>query len=119
MSIFFDRFSALCEEADTYPNVVAKINGISSGSVTAWKKGTIPRPETLSKLAEHFCVSVDYLVGNSDKRNISLEDFLKSEDEKRNSAGISKKEWDLIMRYRNATDREKSVVDALFGLEQE
>lgn len=75
MSVFFDRFSKLCDESGTSPNAVAKLNGISSGSVTAWKKGTIPRPETLSRLAEHFCVSVDYLVGKSDERYYSVQHY--------------------------------------------
>lgn len=64
MDVFFERLSELCQEKGTSPNAVAKKLGISSGSITAWKKGTLPRIETVQKLAEYFHVSADYLLGN-------------------------------------------------------
>lgn len=64
MSLFFDRFCQLCKEDDISPNAVAKKLSISSGSITAWKKGVIPRTTTLQKLADYFHVSADYLLGN-------------------------------------------------------
>lgn len=63
-NLFFERFCMLCKENDETPNAVAKSIGKSSGSVTAWKKGTIPRYETIKALADRFHVSVDYLAGN-------------------------------------------------------
>ena len=60
---FFERFSALCKDRNETPNSVAKIIGASSGSVTAWKKGTAPRNATLTKIADFFGVSTDYLLG--------------------------------------------------------
>lgn len=64
MSIFFDRYSALCKERGESPNSVAKKLGFSSGSITAWKRGTMPRIETVNMLASFFNVSADYLLGN-------------------------------------------------------
>lgn len=66
MSIFFDRFSDLCRNDKTSPNAVAKELGISSGSITAWKRGVTPRSDTVQTIAEYFCVSIDYLLGRSD-----------------------------------------------------
>ena len=66
-NIFFERFSALCKEAGETPNSVARRIGASSGSVTAWKRGTAPRNDTLSKIADFFGVSTDYLLGKSQK----------------------------------------------------
>lgn len=63
-NIFFERYSELCNSVNGTPNSIAKQLGISSGSVTAWKNGTEPRPKTLSKIADYFSVSVDYLLGN-------------------------------------------------------
>lgn len=63
-NIFFERFAELCKENGETPNSVAKALGISSGSVTAWKNGTAPRSQTVSKLADYFHVSTDYLLGN-------------------------------------------------------
>lgn len=64
MSIFFDRYGALCKERGESPNSVAKKLGVSSGSITAWKRGTMPRIETVNMLASFFNVSADYLLGN-------------------------------------------------------
>lgn len=77
-NIFFERFAELCKGIGETPNSVAKILGISSGSVTAWKNGTEPRNKTLSAIADHFGVTTDYLLGketekapaNSGKRDV-------------------------------------------------
>lgn len=80
-NIFFERFSALCKESGQTPNSVAKDIGASSGSVTAWKNGAAPRNATVAKIASHFGVSIDYLLGKSDhntpadQRSVSDEDI--------------------------------------------
>ena len=66
MSIFFDRFSFLCKENGETPNSLGKKLGIPSGSITAWKKGTIPRSKTLDEIADFFGTTVDYLLGRTD-----------------------------------------------------
>lgn len=82
-SIFFERFAELCKEIGETPNSIAKILGISSGSVTAWKNGTEPRNKTLSAIADHFGVTTDYLLGketekapaSNGKRSVSDDDI--------------------------------------------
>ena len=66
---FWDIFIELCNEKQKLPNSIAKELGISSGSITAWKSGVIPQTKALSKLADYFNVSVDYLLGNTDIKN--------------------------------------------------
>lgn len=41
---------------------------IPSGSITAWKNGTLPRNATISKIAEYFNVSVSYLLGEEKEK---------------------------------------------------
>jgi transcriptional regulator with XRE-family HTH domain len=60
--MFWENFVALCDKNGTKPNPVAKELGISSGSVTFWKKGKVPHHSTLIKIANYFGVSVDYLL---------------------------------------------------------
>lgn len=60
--MFWENFVALCDKNGTKPNPVAKELGISSGSVTFWKKGKVPHHSTLIKLANYFGVTVDYLL---------------------------------------------------------
>lgn len=67
-SSFFERYSELCKAAGETPNSVAKVIGASSGSVTAWKNGTLPRSATIVKIAEYFNVSVGYLSGTEEKK---------------------------------------------------
>jgi len=65
---FFERFSRLSNERGFSVNAVAKELGLSSGSVTAWKGGTMPNVSALEKLSEYFGVSTDYLLGRSEYR---------------------------------------------------
>ena len=66
--IFFERFSRLANENGFSVNAVAKELKLSSGSVTAWKQGTMPNINALEKLAEYFNVSTDYLLGRTDHK---------------------------------------------------
>lgn len=36
----------------------------ASATVTGWKQGSIPRKSTLKKIADHFGVTVDYLLSD-------------------------------------------------------
>lgn len=75
-STFFERFSALCKEKGETPNSVARYIGASSGSVTAWKRGAAPRNATLTKIADYFGVTTDYLLGqDTDAYAVSAEDI--------------------------------------------
>lgn len=71
-STFFERYAELCKTVGETPNSVAKVIGASSGSVTAWKNGTEPRNTTLSKIADYFSVSTDYLLGKEAKKAPAL-----------------------------------------------
>ena len=62
-NIFFTGFQGLCRKNGTNVNAVGRIVGASSGSITAWKYGTEPRPSTVVKIAEYFGVTTDYLLG--------------------------------------------------------
>lgn len=64
--MFWTRFLILCARENLSPNAVAEKLGLSSGSITAWKKGTAPRLTTVYKIAEFFGVSVDFLLGKTD-----------------------------------------------------
>ena len=67
---FFERYCGLCKAAGSSPNGVAKKLGIASASITQWKQGSVPRVETLARIAEYFDVPVDYLTGKSDDKKM-------------------------------------------------
>ncbi|MFL2075551.1 helix-turn-helix domain-containing protein [Marinilactibacillus psychrotolerans] len=41
---------------------------LSKGSVSKWKK-SMPKADTLGQIADYFNVSIDFLLGRTDKRN--------------------------------------------------
>lgn len=65
--MFWTQYQFLCQRAGKSPNGVAKEIGLSSGIVTFWKNGKIPKSDTLKKIADYFGVSVDYLLGSEPK----------------------------------------------------
>lgn len=66
--MFWTQFQQLCQNVSKSPNGVAKELGLSSGTVTFWKNGKIPKSDTLKKIADYFGVTVDYLLGNDQKK---------------------------------------------------
>lgn len=97
--MFFAVYSKLCDAEGKSPNGVAKLLGFPSSSVTQWKKGSTPRPAALQKIAEHFNVSVAYLLGS---------------EQKEKPIAISDEQLDaeLIMRLCQLTPDEIQKVDA-------
>lgn len=68
ISEFYKRLRDLCEERSMTINELVKILDLSSGSPTAWKNGTVPRNATLTKIADYFGITTDYLLGNESKK---------------------------------------------------
>lgn len=65
---FFDNLEALCKQNNTNITPLLKSLGYSTSKGTAWrKKGSIPSGDILVKIAKHFDVSVDYLLGYQPK----------------------------------------------------
>lgn len=60
---FYDRFLELCKERGVSPSAAARSIGVATANATYWKRGSIPKGETLQKLADYFGVTVDYLLG--------------------------------------------------------
>ncbi len=64
---FWETYEKLCFNIGKKPNPVGKELGISSGTITQWKNGSIPSGEKLVQIADYFNVSVDYLLGREDE----------------------------------------------------
>ncbi len=61
--MFYDRLKELCKMRGVSITNVAKELGMSSGNLSKWKNGGVPRGKSLTALAEYFGVSTDYLLG--------------------------------------------------------
>lgn len=70
--MFYDRFIGLCNERGITPSAVLEKLDISTGNLVAWRNGVMPNANTISKLADYFDVSVDYLFGRDKIKNRSV-----------------------------------------------
>jgi len=71
---FSTRVKALRENAGLSMEQLAKQLGITKSRVNMWENnGTVPRMNVLVKLAKFFNVTTDYLLGNDDASNLSLD----------------------------------------------
>lgn len=61
--MFYEILQNLCTLKGTTITAVLKELKISTSKGTAWKKGSIPNGTILSKLADYFGVTTDYLMG--------------------------------------------------------
>lgn len=62
---FWEQYEELCSMNGRKPFSVGVELGYSNGSVAQWKKGSMPKRETLKRIADYFDVSVDYLLGKT------------------------------------------------------
>ena len=99
---FWNQMQNLCKEKNTTPTAVTKLLGLSTSMTTQWKNGRIPNGKTLSKIAEYFNVTTDYLLGKESSSTITF-----SDEEQR-----------LILAYRNQTEEGKKMVRKLLDMEE-
>ena len=73
--MFYDLFCELCQKKGVSPTRATVEIGLSRTIGTKWKTtGATPKGETLSKIADYFGVSVDYLLGNDQKQKAPSDD---------------------------------------------
>ena len=73
--MFFDRYSELCKKVGKTPTGVALELNVSRATVNYWKNGNVPKQEILTKIADYFKVTVDYLLGS--ETAVSPDDIIK------------------------------------------
>jgi len=69
--VFYAQVKKLCDERNTTLTSVAVELGYSKANVTYWKRNASPTGETLTRFAEYFDVSVDFLLGRTDKPEVN------------------------------------------------
>ena len=62
--VFYDVYKYLCDSRGESPYTLPVKLGLikSNAAVAQWKEGAIPRSKTLKGLADHFGVSISYLM---------------------------------------------------------
>lgn len=91
---FAANLRRICDKKGTNPTRVCIDLGLSTSKVSAWNKGTIPKKETLLRLAEHLdCAVMEFFADAEDIANGAI---AKNDDEK-----------ELLRIYRNFDTRSK------------
>jgi len=72
---FLERIDGLLKEKGMSRNALAsEIDELNHNSFHAWKKyNTVPSAAIISKIADYFGVSTDYILGKTNKKNPSAE----------------------------------------------
>lgn len=66
--IIVDRISDLCKEKSVSINQMLKETNLNKSLVDNLKKGSMPSIDKMECVADYFGVSVDYLLGKTDKK---------------------------------------------------
>lgn len=98
---FLQNLEKLCFENGESLYSVAAVIGKSTSTVTGWRQGSVPRNSTLKAIADHFGVTVDYLL--SDDKNTP--DAWDSRAESSEFLPLSSAEKQILEMYRATTDR--------------
>lgn len=111
----------LCDEKGITVAELERTLGLANASIARWTKGTAPNSAALSKIADYFHVSVDYLLGRTVER-ATLESWNKKYDTEKLSK--ESKIYDIVAAHledKNLTDKKlellKKYMDALFDEE--
>jgi len=64
--MFYERLDAICSRKGMTVSALVKSLGLSTSKVTAWKNGTVPKGETLVKIADYLDLPLDYILGRTD-----------------------------------------------------
>lgn len=85
---FWERYENLCSERNLSPQskILLDSIGVSSGTVTGWKRGSQPKFDAVAKIAAYFHVDIRYLLGLTDMRY--GEDVIEEVSEYINDAGF-------------------------------
>lgn len=65
--MFYDVYAELCKQRNVSESKVAETIGLNRSAVVKWKKGATPAGPTIQKLADYFCVTIDYLLTGEQK----------------------------------------------------
>ena len=110
--MFYDTYVSLCKKTGEKPYAVASLVGVkNNSSVASWQRGSVPRHQVLEKIAEHFGVTIDYLLTGEDKRPALFENMLIHGEQKQPavSGELSADEINLIEAFRDIPDAEKQT----------
>ena len=95
-TIFWKRFTELCEEKGVKPHAVMVKLNLNTGNPTAWKNGRMPGAKALEKIASYFGCQIEYLLGKTDARENKISPA-------NDGAELTEQEFNLLDAFRLVT----------------
>lgn len=100
----YEIFRRLLQEHGLTAYKFSRETGIAQSTLSDWKTGkSQPRADKLKKIADYFNVSVDYLMGNEQKK----------EPEGEIPFELTQDEYELLKLYRKSTPEERKLLEYL------
>ena len=100
---FIDNVERLCFENGESLYDMTKAIGMGGSAVTGWRQGSTPRRPTLKKIADHFGVTVDWLLSDEAVTPSKWD----SKKETSEYGTLSSQEKQIIDMYRELTEMGK------------
>lgn len=102
-----DNIKLLRNERKISQEKLGEICGVSQQSIYKYESLDVePELTTLKKMADYFEVSIDYLVGHTDVRNVV--DLVAP-------AELTNEEWRLVRNYRMLPENSQKIIDDLIA----
>ena len=92
-TIFWKRFTELCDEKGVKPHAVMVKLNLNTGNPTAWKNGRMPGAKALEKIASEVGCQIDYLLGKQEER-------IKKISPAHDGAELTDEEFNLLDAFR-------------------
>lgn len=69
--MFFEQLNKICKDKNIKITPLILKLGMSKGNIEKWRNGMIPNGDSLIKIANELDVSVDYLLGRTEKPDVN------------------------------------------------
>ncbi len=69
IEIITKNIKKMCDIKNISPHMLGKESGVGKDIITNMNKGSLPSCDKLAKIADYLEISVDYLLGRTDKPN--------------------------------------------------
>lgn len=118
MSNFAERLKFLRENSGLTQQGVADILNVSRATIAGYEtKGKQPDYEKLTKLAEYFNVSVDYLLGRSNTRNVDvIEEAIKDDPELEHIWSMLNNREDIRLMFKKVADLKPEYIKRILKI---
>ncbi len=110
--MYYDKFEELCEKHGIRPGQVSKETGISTSTLSSWKKGRYtPKNDKLQVIADYFNVPINYFLSDAKALYSDTAKYLEYANANRPS-DVTFNFEDLKLMANIACDAKRSVIFA-------